>query len=107
MNYLRAGVRIQLELPARVKWKSRTGRSREAEGKTACISANGLLVTAPVRLRDQTPITITVNLPVEVTKIPLQLLCQGRVVSQRAPAKTAGIGVIIDHYQFQPVRRPV
>ncbi len=105
MKYLRAGVRIPVELPVEIRWKSRAGRPRQVQGKTACISANGMFVALPVRLRHQTSITITINLPVEVTKVPLQLCCQGRVVSQ--PPGYAGIGAIIDDYHFRVAQRPV
>jgi hypothetical protein len=64
-----------------------------------------MFVALPVRLRDRTPITITITLPVEVTKVPLQLCCRGRVVSQ--PPGYAGIGAIIDDYQFRLAQRPV
>jgi hypothetical protein len=105
MNYLRAGVRIPLELPAEVRWKSRAGEPRQVQGKTSWISANGMFVSLPVPLRHHTPVTITISLPVEVTKIPLQLCCRGRVVSQ--PPKRAGIGAIIDDYRFRPARQLV
>jgi hypothetical protein len=105
MNYLRAGVRIPLELPAEVRWRSRGGEPRQVHGKTACISSNGMFVFSPVRLRSDTPVTITISLPVEITRIPLQLCCWGRVVSH--PPKQAGIGAIIDDYQLRPARRLV
>lgn len=104
MNYLRAGVRLPIELPVEIRWMSRVGGQRQAQGKTACISANGMFMTVPIRLRDQTPITVTVSLPLEVTKVPLELLCRGRVVSQ--PGRRAGLGAIIDKYELRPVRRP-
>ena len=107
MNFLRAGVRIPVELPAQIRWKNRAGKYREAQGKTATISGNGLFMTVPLRLRHETPVTITVTLPVEVTKIPLELLCEGRVVRQHLTPQLPGIGAIIDHYQFRPAHRPV
>jgi hypothetical protein len=105
MKYLRAGVRIPLELPVEVRWKSPAGRPRQVQGKTACISANGMCVVMPLRLRHHTPVSITVNLPVEVTKVPLQLCCRARVVSQ--PPGYGGIGAIIDDYHIRVAKQPV
>jgi hypothetical protein len=105
MKYLRAGVRIPVEFPVEIRWKSRAGRPRQVQGKTACISANGMFVVMPLRLRHQTPVSITVDLPVEVTKVPLQLYCRARVVSQ--PPGYAGFGAIIDDYRIRVAKRPV
>jgi hypothetical protein len=104
MIYPRAGVRIPLELPVEIRWKSRVGRQRQVKGKTASISGNGMIMSVPKRLRNQTPITITVRLPIEMTKVPLELLCRGRVVAK--PADFGGFGAIIDDYQVRPARRP-
>lgn len=107
VNYLRAGVRIPVELPVEIRWKSSTGRFREVEGKTASMSGNGMLLTVPIRLRHATPITITAFLPVEITKVRVKLFCEGRVVRQEQAGKRPGIGAIIDHYQLRPTLRPV
>lgn len=107
MNYLRAGVRIPVELPVQVRWKSPTGKYRVAEGRTACISGNGMFIAVPIRLRHETPITVTVTLPVEVTKIPIELRCQARVVRQPRAEGLTGVGAIIDDYAFHPLARPV
>lgn len=101
MNYLRAGVRIPVQFPVEVRWKNRAGRAYQAQGKTACISVNGMFMLLPVRLRPETPVSISVSLPVEFTRIPLQLLCEGRVVGQ--PAGVTGVGAIIDDYQVRLV----
>lgn len=104
MQYLRTGGRIPIELPVEIRWKSPNGRAKRAQGKTASISSNGVFMALPVKLRPQTPITISVNLPLQFTKIPLQLLCQARVVRQ--PARSSGVRAVIDDYQLRPVRRP-
>jgi hypothetical protein len=103
MKYLRTGSRIPIELPVVIKWKARAGKIKKAEGKTASISSNGVFMTAPVRLPLKTPITLSVNLPVEFTKIPLQLQCRGRVVWQSK--RPLGLGAVIDEYELRPVRR--
>jgi hypothetical protein len=105
MNFLRAGVRIPIQLPAEVIWKSRAGKYRRAQGETTVISANGLFVRAPIRLPRETRVEITVNLPIGVTKIPVELLCQARVVSQVNPNGSFGIGAIIDDYELRPAHR--
>ncbi len=104
MSYLRAGTRIPLVLPVQVRWKDRAGKHQLAQGTTACMSGNGLCLTVPVRLRRETPITVTVTLPVELTRTPLALECHARVVRQKQPRGLAGIGAIIDDYSFRPQR---
>jgi hypothetical protein len=104
MNYLRAGVRIPVELPVEVRWTNRAGRAYQAQGRTASISANGMFMSLPVRLRPETAVKISVSLPIEYTRIPLELLCEGRVVGQ--PAGVVGVGAIIDDYQVRRVQRP-
>lgn len=96
-----------MELPVHVRWKSREGKYRQVEGKTASISGNGMLLSVSVHLRDQTPVEIAVLLPIEVTRVPLELLCQGRAVRQNPATGPAGIGAIIDDYQFRPAPKPV
>jgi hypothetical protein len=70
------------------------------------MSCNGLFITTPVRLRHETPITVTVALPVDLTRTPLEIECQARVVRQKQPVKPAGIGAVIDDYRFRPATRP-
>ncbi len=86
-------------LPVEVRWRGRAGKAHQAQGTTACISSNGMLMLLPVSLRHETPITIAVSLPVDYTRIPLQLRCEGRVVGQ--PAGATGVGAIIDDYQVR------
>ncbi|MBI1984480.1 MAG: PilZ domain-containing protein [Acidobacteria bacterium] len=106
MNYLRAGMRIPVELPVQLRWRGPTGKSRLAQGTTVCMSGNGLFITTPVRLRHETPITVTVALPVGYTRVPLEIECQARVVRQQQPVKPPGIGAIIDDYSFRTATRP-
>jgi hypothetical protein len=107
MNFLRSGARIPVELPVEITWKNRGGRPQRAQGKTATMSGNGLLMSIPVRLRASTPISITVSLPVEITGRPLQIFCQGRVVKQDKSSPVSGLGAIIDDYRFRPTQRMV
>jgi hypothetical protein len=106
MNYLRTGIRIPVELPAQVRWKDRAGNVRQAEGKTSVMSGNGLFLSVPVRLRHETPITVTVKLPSNLTKVPVEIECRARVVRQSGPGTTPGIGAIIDDYRFRVPSRP-
>ena len=106
-NFLRSGARIPVQLPVEISWKTRAGRSQRAQGTTTTMSGNGLFMTVPVRLRDSTPISIVVSLPVEITRTPLQLFCQGRVVKQDKSNTIPGIGAIIDDYRFRPTHREV
>jgi hypothetical protein len=106
MNYLRTGMRIPVELPVQLRWKSPKGKSRSAQGTTVCMSCNGLFITTPVRLRHETPLTVTVTLPTGLTRTPLEIECQARVVRQKQPVSPPGIGAIIDDYRFRPATRP-
>jgi hypothetical protein len=72
------------------------------------MSGNGVLMRLPSQLRPNTKITLTVSLPTEITRIPLKLRCQARVVGRKdAKAFLLGVGAIIDDYQIQKARRPV
>lgn len=103
---IRGGTRIPVELPVQIRWKSQAGIDQFAEGKTISMSGNGLFITATVQLRHDTPINFTVSLPAEVTRVPVQLLCEGRVVRQQRTGLPAGIGVVIDDYRFAAMGRP-
>jgi PilZ domain len=97
---IRGGTRVPVELPVQIRWKTRTGRDRVAQGKTESMSGNGLFILAPVRLRHNTAIQFTVALPAEVTNTPMQLQCVGRVVRQKKTGDEAGLGVVIDDYRL-------
>ena len=94
----RTGQRMEVVLPVEVRWKSRSGTYRQVCGKTYNISGNGLFVTVPIRPRLKTPVTITVSLPPDITQIPVELLCQGRVVRWNLKGKHPGLAAIIDDY---------
>ena len=102
MNCLRLGIRFPVELPVTVRWKSRPGRVRQIHGKITTMSGNGVFMRLPSQLRPNTKIVLTVSLPAEVTKVPLRLRCQARVVSQKeAETYPFGIGAVIDDYQIR------
>ena len=103
MQYLRTGGRIPIELPVEIRWKAPNGKLRRAQGRTASISSNGVHLTVAAKVRPQTPIKITVKLPLEFTKVPLQLHCQGRVVRQAPGA--SGLRAVIDDYKLRPAGR--
>lgn len=103
---IRGGTRIPVELPVQIRWRSPAGIERSAQGKTGNMSGNGLFIVAPVRLRHDTPINLTVLLPAEVTHVPMQLQCEGRVIGQRRSGAAAGLGVVIDDYRLAAMRRP-
>ena len=104
MRSLRSGVRIPLELPVNIRWKSSKGSYRKAQGKTGTISGNGLFITIPVRLPRQTSMTLTITLPPEVTKVPIELRCQGRVVRWIPAGGASGFGAIIDDYKLRTIQ---
>ena len=99
---IRSGVRIPLELPVHLRWKA-AGGYRQMQGKTGTISGNGLFVTVPLSPPRETPISFVIALPIEVTKVPLELHCQGRVVNCSQLGEGLGVGVVIDDYKFRRV----
>ena len=94
--------RIPVELPVSLRWRTPRGAERQIRGKTENVSGTGLFVVAPVRLRRETPISFTVILPLEVTRVPIELACQGRVVRSSRVGGRVGFGVIIDDYELRP-----
>ena len=76
-NFLRGGVRLPLELPVEVRWRGRRGKKQHAQGKTVAISGNGFYILLPKRLAHETPIDFTMDLPVELTRVPMKLAGQG------------------------------
>jgi hypothetical protein len=103
MNQRRNGQRIQMELPVEIRWKSSAGGAKRVLGKTGNISSSGLFIETPVRLEDATSVTIKVQLPNEVTQIPTELLCKGRVVRWDQQGQVQGVGAVIDEYELRPV----
>ncbi len=101
----RVGPRIPVELPVEIVWKGPAGNSHHLVGKTGNISGNGLFFMVGKKLRRTTPISITVELPSEVTQVPLVLRCRGRVVRWNRPHEKPGMGAIIDDYELRPVQR--
>ncbi len=106
VNCIRGSIRIPVELPVEVQWKGRGGKQQQATGKTATMSGNGLLMALPTQLRHEMRIIITVTLPMEITRVPLELYCQGRVVGRKPAGPPTGVGAIIDDYQFRPAQLP-
>lgn len=103
---IRVGTRIPVELPVQIRWKGRAGIEQFAEGKTMSMSGNGLFITAAVQLRHDTPVNFTVLLPADITHVPVQLLCEGRVVRQQRTGPETGIGVVIDDYRLAAMAPP-
>jgi hypothetical protein len=101
-NYPRAGLRIPVEFPVEVSWRSRRGRSHHVEGKTGNISGNGLFMRIPVRPPPKTPVTMRVFLPATITRVPVELHCNGRVIRWSCPGESRGMGATIDEYEFRP-----
>jgi hypothetical protein len=92
-----------MELPVEIRWKSRAGNPKQAMGKTGNISGSGLFIKIPVRLHRATSVMIKVMFPREVTRVPLELLCQGRVVRWSRRGQVQGLGAVIDEYELRPV----
>ena len=102
----RAYRRIPVKLPVSLRWRTPAGAERQMRGKTGNVSGTGLFVVAPVRLRRETPISFTVMLPQAVTRVRIELACQGRVVRSGYAGGLAGFGAIIDKYELRPAALP-
>lgn len=100
---IRGGTRIPVELPVQIRWKTQAGVEQSARGKTGNMSGNGLFIMAPVHLRHDTRIQFTVLLPAEITQVPVELQCVGRVIRQHKAGAPGGLGVVIDDYQLTAV----
>jgi hypothetical protein len=94
-----------MDLPVEIQWKTRAGSPKKAQGKTGNISGSGLFIETPIRLQRATSVRIKVMLPREVTKVPLELLCEGRVVRWDQHGKVQGVGAVIDEYELRPASR--
>lgn len=105
MSQRRTGKRIPVELPVEIRWKSKAGSLHHALGKTGNISGSGLYIEVAARLHRATSVMIKVKLPSEVTKVPLELLCQGRVVRWKQDGPVQGLGAVIDEYELRPVKK--
>ena len=103
MNQRRTSQRIPMELPVEIRWTNRAGSQKQAMGKTGNISGSGLFIEIPIRLHRATSLMIKVALPREVTQVPLELLCQGRVVRWNQHGQVQGLGAVIDEYELRPV----
>ena len=101
----RTGQRIPIVLPVEIRWKNRAGRLERAMGKTGNISGSRLFIEIPTRLHQATSVAIKVTLPREVTQVPMELLCQGRVVRWNQRGKVQGVAAVIDEYELRPVRQ--
>jgi hypothetical protein len=102
MEHRRGSQRMPIEVPVEIRWRSRAGKNRQALGKTGNISGNGLFIEISVRPRLSTPVTMKMELPREVTQVPLELLCSGRVVRWDQRGKVQGVGAVIDEYELRP-----
>ncbi|HEV2494107.1 MAG TPA: PilZ domain-containing protein [Terriglobia bacterium] len=100
----RSSARIPLQLVAHIRWKDASGRYGEAEGKTVNISGNGLFLTVPARLEPEMPFAFKVLLPCAITRTPVELVGEGRVVRRSVVGETEGVAAVIDDYRLQPLQ---
>ena len=56
------------------------GQAGKATGKIRDISGGGVFIDVPIRLSRVTSISVKLLLPLELTRVPLELSCKGRVV---------------------------
>ena len=98
----RQGKRYPLRLPVQVRWKARGKAAGRAQGQTGDISSSGLLVVIPHSVPLGTTINVTIHLPVDLTKVPVELTCLGRVVRKSRVGKGQGISAVIEDFQLRP-----
>ena len=99
----RAHKRIPAQFEVSVLWTTRSGKQRQVKAETKDVSGTGMFMSVPVRLRPETPITFKVTLPTEITRVPVELVCQGRVVRASRAGEPPSFGAIIDDYEIRPV----
>lgn len=99
----RAHKRIPAKFEVDVFWTTRSGKQRQVKAETKDVSGTGMFMIVPVRLRRETPITFKVTLPTEITRVPVELVCQGRVVRASRAGEPPSFGAIIDDYEIRPV----
>ena len=104
MRERRQGKRYALRLPAQVRWKPRWGSVGRAQGKTGDVSSSGFLLVTPSPLPVGTTINVTINLPLELTKVPVELSCLGRVVRKSRRGENQGIAAIIEDFELRHSR---
>jgi len=100
----RQGKRYPLRLPAQVRWKAPGGSVGRAQGRTGDISSSGFLLVTPSPLPVGTTINVTINLPLELTKVPVELSCLGRVVRKSRRGENQGIAAIIEDFELRHSR---
>jgi hypothetical protein len=105
VNQHRTSTRLPMELPVEIRWKSPGGGQKQAMGKTGNISGTGLFIEIPIRLQRATIVRIKVVLPREGDHVPLELLCEGRVVRWNQRGKVQGMAAVIDSYELRPMSR--
>ena len=99
----RAHKRFPAKFEVNVFWTTRSGKQRQVKAETKDVSGTGMFMTVPVRLRRETPITFKVTLPTEITRLPVELVCQGRVIRASRRGEPPSFGAIIDDYEIRPV----
>jgi hypothetical protein len=52
-----------------------------------------------------TRINVTIQLPIELTKVRVELCCRGRVVRKSRMGNGQGISAIIEDFQLRPSRQ--
>jgi hypothetical protein len=57
----------------------------------------------PTHLPLGTTINVTIHLPVELTKVPVELSCLARVVRKSRKGKGQGISAIIEDFHIRPL----
>ena len=96
--------RYDLELPLTVRWKDRSGRTREANGTTKNMSPLGAYLVCDSSIGEGCVIHICFDKPIALAGcIPSRISASGTVVRDVARDEDAvsyGHGVIFDYFSF-------
>jgi len=100
----RSQERYDLELPVTVRWKDRSGRTRESTGTTQNMSPSGAFIVCDGPIGKGFAIDVHINIPVALGGYILsRISAKGKVVrdvTQSGPVGTCGHGIMFDHFSF-------
>ena len=97
----RCATRYPMALDVQLRWRDGDA-TLKATGITADVSANGLLVMSAASFGKGTRVKCHLALPLEVTKVPSILVCQGMVVRSSGLEWGSLSAVTIEDYEIQP-----
>jgi len=100
----RKNERYGLELPIRVKWKDKNGRTRQTTGATRDVSPSGALIVCESRIGEGCAIVLHFDLPIDLAgSIKSHISARAKVVRgaiESRPEAGYRHGITFDHFSF-------